>query len=360
MRKWTRIRRLSFPFFSALSFLYLIIVARQHQQAMYVTTANIAPCKIDIVVMSDRNDSQVPLKGLVNSILQFTTLPVAMHIITTAKNIPWLEQLHSSFFQINLYDPVEHGLYNRTQQLMNQTSFNTSHYSAKFALQKIYLPVIPFHGRPKKILMLDDDIIFYHDISPLWNLLYKNPNRLSLYCPVDPFFAKFYFAGRNASHNGDSRRYCISGMIGFPIHYRTSYSNKNFYSPVVDLLENATANMMQEYPDVKYTVADQDIVNRAYAENKDDIDLIPWGWGCNYGRCKDPSRAGNTKICPDHENFFALWHTCYSFHFLTHKYRDHIKFKNPRLEYDGTFNKDPQDLLRSAFIPQMQTIANCI
>jgi hypothetical protein len=210
--------------------------------------------------------------------------------------------------------------------------------------------------------MLDDDIIFYNDLLPLWNILYKTPNSLSLYCPMDSFYAKLYFADRNATYNGDSIRYCISGMMRFPIVPQSNQTNHS----VVDLFESSTANMMREYPNIQYSVADQDVINRVYADfkygrNKSRIviDLIPWEWGCNYGRCKDPSQAGNKETCPDRENYNATSHTCYSFHFLTHKYQEHVSFQNPELEYDTMFQRDPQDLLRRVFNPKIDSIGEC-
>lgn len=58
------------------------------------------------------------------SIMELTSRAVAMHIVTSARTISWLQQLHTQYFQIYLYDPVELGLYNRSVQLMNRTSFS--------------------------------------------------------------------------------------------------------------------------------------------------------------------------------------------------------------------------------------------
>jgi hypothetical protein len=346
------------------------------------SNATAAPCFIEIVVMSDRNNSELPLKGLVNSILQHTTRPVTLHIVTTAHTIPWLQQLHSQYFQIYLYDPIEHGLYNRSQHLINQTSFRPFHYSANFAISKIYLPLLPYrktqqqHQNAPKILMLDDDIVFYKDLAPLWDdILYQNPDRMSLYCPVEPRFVQMYFTGRDAPHNGDTERYCNSGMMGFPIRNEQRIQHR-----IVQMLEDATVHMMREYPRIFYTLADQDIVNRAFVENKHDIDLIPWEWGCNNGTCKDPSLAGHSSLCPNfetqqqkqnnHHNHHPQQHlpatvqqnqTCYSFHFLAHHYQHHLVFQNPQLEYDTTFRLDPVKLLHTVFHPRIEKgIANVI
>lgn len=111
----------------------------------------------------------------------------------------------------------------------------------------------------------------------------KSQLSLSLYCPVD-FFAKLYLSDRNASHNGDSQRYCISGTMGFPTappHNKTNDDiHDQHHHPTVDLFDSSTANMMREYPHIQYTVADQDVINRAYADRGKEgnnilIDLIP-------------------------------------------------------------------------------------
>ena len=110
-------------------------------------------------------------------------------------------------------------------------------------------------------------------MSPLWDIISANPNNISLYCPQDKDRVLHYFTSKNAPNNGDMR-YCNSGMIGIPLENESRQSNFTHHAI------HAMRRMTREY-DLSYAVADQDVVNRMYAEDKQNYELIPCRWGCD-------------------------------------------------------------------------------
>lgn len=119
----------------------------------------------------------------------------------------------------------------------------------------------------QKVLLLDDDFTFFVDMYPLWDIISANPNNISLYCPQDKDRVLHYFTKKNAPNNGDTVRYCNSGIMGIPLENEIESSNLTHHAI------HAMRRMTKEY-DLSYAVADQDVVNRMYAEDKDNYELI--------------------------------------------------------------------------------------
>jgi lipopolysaccharide biosynthesis glycosyltransferase len=234
--------------------------------------------RLDLVVLSDRGgpDNTQPLKALVNSILLYTTHPINLNVVT--KNaLPWLDALNEAeqnVFRVYYHSPSI--IFAQSQALVNATGATSIHYSSVFAFQKLFLSTLTYpSGTFSKVLMLDDDMVFYADITPLVDLVRENPDSLSLYCPVDPTRVKEYFG--TTPDNGHTERYCISGMMGLPLGNRTA-----------ELFAKAMINMKRQYPRMVLRVADQDVVNRHYAEHHDDgsVDFIPCDWSCDFNSCQ--------------------------------------------------------------------------
>ena len=231
------------------------------------------PNRIHLVVISDRKKSDYPLKALVNSILNYTSTPITLNVVTK-KNIAFLDEVNSNFFRINYHNPAP--LLETSRKLISETGFSSTHYSHHFAMQKLFINQLEFPQKDKatKVLLLDDDFTFFTDMVPLWDLISANPKNISLYCPQDKDRVFRYFTKKKAPNNGDQLRYCISGMMGIPLEIQSQRSNFTHHAI------KATHRMTKEY-DISYSVADQDVVNRMFAEDKDGFELIPCRWGCD-------------------------------------------------------------------------------
>jgi len=60
-------------------------------------------------------------------------------------------------------------------------AFKTDRYSSVFAMVKLFIPTLSFAGEGiRKVLVLDDDMAFYRDLYPLYELVQTNPHQLSL------------------------------------------------------------------------------------------------------------------------------------------------------------------------------------
>ena len=224
--------------------------------------------RIHIVVVSDREQSDFPLKGLINSILNFTSIPVTVNVVTSKDNIPFLDNLNTTSYFTTKYHNSTTTL-QLSQQLMRESGFKTLHYSAKYGMQKLFLNNLRLPPETRKFLVLDDDITFFTDIAPLWQTIMSSPHKISLYCPEDVNRVNHYFTNKRAPDNGHSTRYCNSGMFALPVR-------SNFTQLAIE----ATHKMVNQY-DFSYSVADQDIVNRMLAENNSDYEFIPCNWACD-------------------------------------------------------------------------------
>ena len=223
--------------------------------------------RIHIAIVSDREKSDYPLRALINSILNFTSTPVTVNIVTKNR-IPFMDMLNTtSYFSVHYHDSTH--LFKSSQKLVKETGFKTLHYSAKFGMQKLFLNELQFETTAQKIIVLDDDITFFTDITPLWDKMMENPRNISLYCPEDMKRVNRYFVNKNATDNGHSLRYCNSGLMGIP-------KVSNFTNLAIE----ATQKMTKQY-DFSYSVADQDIVNRMLAENNNGFEFIPCQWACD-------------------------------------------------------------------------------
>lgn len=297
------------------------------------------PKRIHLVVISDREKSDYPLKALVNSILNHTSTPITLNVVTT-KNIEFLDKVNSNFFRVNYHNPAP--LLEKSRKAISETGFKSLHYSAHFAMQKLFINQLEFQYKVNKVLLLDDDFTFFTDMSPLWDIIAANPNKISLYCPHDKDRVLHYFTRKNAPNNGDTLRYCNSGIMGIPLE--SLFQSSNFTHHAI----NAMRRMTNEY-DFSYSVADQDVVNRMYAEDKDNFELIPCRWGCDVNSCAGtaPNR-GKCNTCLDEK--------CLAFHWLNKRYEQNNgkKWGQPRFNFLHYYQLNSTELLNRVFIPRVQ------
>jgi hypothetical protein len=302
--------------------------------------------RIHLTVVSDRKRSDYPLKALINSILNYTTSPVTLNIVTK-NNIPFLDELNSTYFRIHYHHPMY--LLEASRQLIKETGFRSVHYSADFAMQKLFLNQLQYskEDHAEKVLVLDDDFTFFTDMTPLWDSIIENPNNISLYCPEDKERVQRYFnfTGKRAPNNGDPFRYCNSGIMGVPIAIQSQSSNFTHHAV------EATRRMTKEY-DFSYSVADQDIVNRMLAEDKNGFEFIPCQWGCDVNSCAGtaPNR-GKCSTC--------LGQKCTAYHWVQKRFEQNNgkKWGHPRFNFLHYYQLNSTELLASTFTPKIE--ANC-
>ena len=285
---------------------------------------NCSASYLNLVVVSDRNASPVPLRAFVNSLLLYASRPIRLNVVSKV-GIPWLEALSSKEFLVYRHDPKE--LIMRTETLINATGFKSTHYSAAFGVQKLFLPTLTYESGVEKVLVLDDDMVFYTDIAPLVNIVMKDT-----VLPFDPLRIDKYFRGPNREHNGHDKAYCISGMMGLPLGEETSR-----------LFEEATKNMTREYPNATYKVADQDVVNRYFAENNDGVQRIPCEWSCDVQSCN--FKVGRCQNCPSK--------VCHSMHFTAGWYKTDLDMGKQQWNWDYFDKFDPATVLRFTFRPRL-------
>jgi hypothetical protein len=304
--------------------------------------------RLDLVVMSDRDpnpNGTQPLKALVNSLLMYTTHPINLNVVTKTR-LPWLDALNSSpeYFRVYYHHP--RNIYAKSQALIERANYRSKHYLAIFANAKLFLSTLDYPPDTfPKVLMLDDDMVFYEDITRLVDLVRQHPNRLSLHCPEDAHRVKSYFIDKKIPHNGHASRYCIAGMIGFPLGNDTATA-----------LSQTLVEMNLEYPGLQSPVAaDQDVVNRYLAKHYNDtcdtggencnkgVDLIPCEWSCDWISCRGKqTRCSN---CPNH---------CRAYHFLYKSYKKHKHFGRKELNWDYYHEPTPLDVLLSIFVPRIK------
>jgi lipopolysaccharide biosynthesis glycosyltransferase len=301
----------------------------QQQQQQQTHPDDCIENRMSLVVLCDRGpDDSGPLVGLVNSFLASSSWCIKLHYISRYP-FAWLEDLQRPpIFQVERHDPA-HILEPRAQQLLETTGYHTTHYSGRFAMQKLFIPLLNFSEQPDTILVIDDDMVFYEDVAKLWQIIVFNNNTpadtttmqaslplFTFYCPEDPDRVKAYFIDSNRKNNGDSKRFCNSGIIGVDVH------SQYVKTLAVQVFENATNDLMQEYPDFVSTTADQDIVNRVvagYPQFVHNTDQIPCEWNCDYNSCGKTLQDPNGFHCTNcHRGTLT---DCYAFHFNVHSWK---------------------------------------
>jgi hypothetical protein len=107
-------------------------------------------------------------------------------------------------------------------------------------------------------------------------------------------------------------------------------------------------NMTRQYPGKVLSVADQDVVNRYYAEHHDDgsVDLIPCDWACDFHSCR-------RKQAPCSNCLNAT--KCRGYHFLATRFKNYTKMESKELNWDYYNDSfEPFDLLKTTFGPRAE------
>lgn len=284
---------------------------------------------ISIVVMSDRGPgSSGPLRGLVNSLLRHTVLQhdMVFHYIS---NHPytWLDNLHTpSHFDVYRHESTP--LLSRVLNLVKVTDFYTTHYSGKFAMMKLYVAALDFPERPRSILLVDDDMVFYRSVDTLWlDVVLPTSKPLSLHCPTDPIRIKKY---SKRPKNAHPERYCITGLMGFKLENEIGDDNGRMQQQqyLFQMMEDSAQAIMTDYPTFLSGVADQDVVNRLFADNPDIVQLIPCEWQCDRNSCrKAKNNFTSCTNCPTAVE-------CFGFHFLAKSYKKHVPLGKANLAWN--------------------------
>lgn len=303
---------------------------------------------LDLLVLSDRENTEIPLKGLINSLLHYTTSPIHLNVVTSTPEIPWLRQLESSspHFKVTLHSP--HNLLQRSTRLVNETSLQLAHPSSAFAIQKIFLPELPFmlsSPQNKKVLMIDDDQVYFEDITPLYDYMHLAPNHVSLLCARDRFNLRKICLKQGVPHNCDDELYCVTGLVGFPIYNQTARTT------LVQTLVQTTQEMMTEYPNSVASQADQDIFNRFFRSQKhSDVQNIPCEWSCGTDECGKVLGKIKCRNCETNK--------CKAFHYQSKSYLTNVTQMRPEVSWNYYFEKDPKELLKTTFDPRISEACN--
>ena len=126
---------------------------------------------VHVAVVSDR-DTKNPFLALVHSILMHTTAPVAFHVFT--------EHPYVFLNGIEKKTAYARGFYysnapnnERAARLVDESNFITIHHSGITSMSRLFIGQSPFQpiGQVPKVIIVDDDILFYRDISELWKIV---------------------------------------------------------------------------------------------------------------------------------------------------------------------------------------------
>jgi hypothetical protein len=169
--------------------------------------------RVDILVISNRGSNSIkPFQGLVNSLLEHTSNPVHLHIVSDTRP-DWQQNLNSTE-HFKIYYQGTAKLQEQAKDLNGRVKYRSTHYSKISAYQKLFLSTMNFPpGTPSKILLIDDDYVFYEDATGLMEKILEHPDRISLQCPIDPARIQGYFNKTNMPLLGHHSRYCNAGMM---------------------------------------------------------------------------------------------------------------------------------------------------
>jgi hypothetical protein len=318
---------------------------------------------LHFVVMSDRQHNvQLPLRALIHSLLRHVSIPVAVHVVTGAQSIQnghldWLDKIDSPYFQIHIYNYEQLGYLTNAKQLTQFYNFRSNHRSMPYTLVKPFVSNLPFprNDTIQRVLMIDDDVVFWNDPVQLFQTL--PANKLAMSCPIDTRRVEKYFLRPNQPHNGHGSRYCNSGMVHIPVQYETRRLHEQLgimTNSVLDMFFNATQQMTTEYPHAVYPTSDQDIYNRVFATHENEMGNIPCQWHCDYNSCrKGPTQCFN---CPEVDKENGGTEQCQAYHFDNHAYSSGIKEETTTTSSDNN-NKEKKKIRKVRMDKPEQTFA---
>ncbi|CAB9506174.1 expressed unknown protein [Seminavis robusta] len=330
---------------------------------------------LDLVVLSSRvNNTEIPLKGFVHSLLSYTTSPIHLHVVSSAPSsrYQWLHQItnatsnEKSYFRVSFYNPRK--LLQRSLDLIESSNLTLGHPSSRYAIQKLFLPELDIRlSSPEntKVLMIDDDQIYFEDITPLYEYIHtpqQDQQQLSLLCAPDRFNIRKICKRRGVPHNCHDDLYCVSGLVGFPMRNHTARHQ------LVHELEQTAHDMMQEYPNSIASQADQDIFNRFFryksnghrtaddnnnnnsssttAAEQQQVQVIPCEWSCGTDECGKVLGNMQCRNCD--------WKKCKAFHYQVKSFLENHQQRKSEWAWRHYFEMDSLQLLQETFIPNVQ------
>lgn len=240
---------------------------------------------VHVAVVSDR-DTKNPFLALVHSILMYTTAPVAFHVFTEHPYV-FLNGIEKKtpYARVFYYSNAPNN--ERAARLVDESNFITIHHSGITSMSRLFIGQSPFQpiGKVPKVIIVDDDILFYRDISELWKIVMVNQSNISLFCHPDKRRMRRWL--RRHKDNGDREggRYCQGGLMALPVAAFPGAVNSSKY------FWDATFDMTAQYPNVTYHLAHQQILNRMFVKHKSTIDIIPCNWHGDTHTCRVPRKC---------------------------------------------------------------------
>lgn len=304
------------------------------------------------VVLCDRPNSTEPFKAFVNSLLIHSSKPISLHVVKTRYEIPWLDELDSPYFQVNFYHNERLGYLGNAIRLMKKYNFQSRHRSSPFPLTKSFYSTLPYPHLElvKRVIIIDDDILFWEDPSKLFDIL--EPDKLALSCPEDDFRVNKYYRKTKQQSNGHPTKYCNAGMVHMPILPRRAHPDWGLTNDILDLYVDAVKNMTAEYPGEKYPCSDQQIYNRLFAYNEHKMGNIPCSWHCNYHSC-NRGKFAKTGVCTSCPELLEPNVKCKAYHFVAKAFELNPAMDVKTHEYEYFIRPNSLELLYDQFLPRI-------
>ena len=179
-----------------------------------------------------------------------------------------------------------------TDAFMRKTRFRTSHYSARFAISKLFVPFVLPRAVPR-VIISDTDLLFLHDVAELWDdptasylpaapALNRSDQVLGVVCQVDTKRVSMYCPTAAHATLCHPTRYCNSGLLVYRNLERFRAGDDIFGKSWAKLLEEQASKMVRGFPKRVFTVADQDIINfMAHSFDSKLLSYVPCIWNCD-------------------------------------------------------------------------------
>lgn len=195
-------------------------------------------------------------------------------------------------------------LANHVSSFLSTTKFKTAHYSTRYAMMKLFIPLLLPSWVPS-VIVVDTDMLFLRDVSVLWDLHQSSAKNtpIGMVCQEDAQRVKSYCGAPEDKGLCHPTRYCNSGLIIFNKlqQFKPHATVADFGSSWPKLLTSATQDMVRAHPGKVFAVADQDIFNfLAALYNTRLLWYIPCVWNCDShthtavsmnGRCENQTCA---------------------------------------------------------------------
>ena len=246
------------------------------------------------VATGDDNHLKQAMVAMNSVLMTRTSMALSFFIFTDYKHVhsgllvDYKHKVENNCTKLHLHDfaPVAASM----RALASSTHFKTTHYSGIYSMSKVlihdFLPANVNH-----YILMDTDMVLIGSIGSLRQaaryMLKRRPGSVvAMGCSYDPRRIQGYCTKTSTPKNCHPTHYCVSA----PYYVDMTKVRQLGWTKVA--VRKAMQAMHNDYPTKTYTVADQDVWNRIFADTPDWIAPLPCRWRGDFSSYAPANKKG--------------------------------------------------------------------